>query len=57
MRHGVKREPNESKYNYHLRTRSSKLVFQKNNQQLNKCFIDNKQMMQDKWKIIEEFPS
>lgn len=48
MRHGVKREPNESKYNYHLRTRSSKLVFQKNNQQLNKCFIDNKQMMQDK---------
>jgi hypothetical protein len=37
-----KRKTHESEYNYQLKTRSSKLVFQGNNQQSNKVSIDNK---------------
>jgi hypothetical protein len=48
MRHGVRESPMNQNIIYRLRTRSSKLVFQKNNQQLNKYFIDNKKMMRDK---------
>jgi hypothetical protein len=32
---------------YHFKTRLNKLVFQRNNQQLDKASIDNKQRMRD----------
>lgn len=39
----MKKKTHESKYNYHPRTRSNKLLtFQNNNEQLDKASIDNK---------------
>jgi hypothetical protein len=43
MKYENERKAHESKYNYHHRTRSNKLlVFQKNHEQLDKASIDNK---------------
>ncbi len=47
MKYENERKAHESKYNYHPRTRSNRLlVFQKNNEQLDKVSIDK---IEDAW--------